>query len=112
MAEYVQLTEMTPFQNKICDLDHYLTRRERDYTERHTAQYCPQTAAEWQRAYGSGVYYLSDGGISRIGYYKGKLYLTDNSSWKAKDSWDLATEMRLSIEHDFYIPEREAAPDA
>lgn len=54
---------------------------------------------------GGGLYYLSDGGYSRVGWSEvtGKLFLASESTPRTKELWPYTEQIRLAIEQDMYV---------
>jgi hypothetical protein len=90
---------MTDFQRKLACLDAVLTGKySADVV--HTAKFNAATPEMF--AFGDSLYYLSDGGYSRIGYNNSakKLFLTSESLERPKASWALCECLIASIEAD------------
>jgi hypothetical protein len=91
---------LTKFQERIAYLDAFLTHKEWKAVE-HTAR----TQRATPERFLSEVYYLSDGGYSRIALNEqtGHIFITSNSLGKPKQNWSFAKEMVADIERDIHV---------
>ena len=91
---------LSPFQKLLLDLDVAVTGVP---AERAVSQYhhLPKTLEEWlEQPGGNPVMYLADGGYSRVVFNTetGDLFLTYNSTSKAKENWEKAAKQRQAFQ--------------
>jgi hypothetical protein len=91
---------MNQFQQAMGELDAALTQKS---FKEATSQFhhMPQTVAEWiEQPGGNPLWYLSDGGYSRVVFSMegGYLFLTSNSSSRVKERWEAAKPQREALE--------------
>jgi len=91
---------LNPWQRAWFELDKALTQNSpgKVVSQFH---HLPKSFAEWMQSYGSNpVWYLSDGGYSRVAYSweDGTLFPTSNSTAKVKANWDAALPQRQQVE--------------
>lgn len=99
--EYYQqvIAGLSPFQKLMLDLDVAVTGVP---PERAVSQYHhqPQTLEKWlEEPGGNPVFYFADSGYSRVVWSvdTGDLFLTYNSTSKAKANWDAAKPQREAL---------------
>jgi len=105
--EFNYETELTPLLKKFAQLDQILTNKNwRSVTQQAWGYKEKFSNPEkmFDVVFGGHIYYLSDGGYSRIGIddLSGKLYLTSNSLDKPKEKWKTPEAQQLinNIEQD------------
>lgn len=90
---------LTQFQTLMAQLDLALTGKPESRVE-HTASQHFSSAQAMLDDTGDRLYYLSDGGYSRVGFNTrtGRLYLSSVSLEKPKAAWDSTAALRAEIE--------------
>jgi hypothetical protein len=98
MTTNYEIYNLNSFQYLLADLDNFLTNK--TYNDVCHTSHSQKFSEERFLLGSSSIYYLSDGGYSRIGFNHDtkKLFLTSNSLNRPKKNWESAKELREAIE--------------